>query len=326
MERISVVVPAYNNAPWLPRCLASLIAQTWEDLEIIVVNDGSSDDTGAVADRWAAEYPRIRVLHQPNAGVTAARVRGVEAATGDWIGFVDADDEVDADMFRHLLRSAYDHGADISHCGHRIHFPDGRVEDVYGSGETRLQDHLTGLRDLLDGGLVGSSLCTKLYRRSLFAGIAQRMDPSIKNNEDYLMNYHLFARAERAVYEDFCPYHYLLRSGSASYRQCSEHSIFDPIRVRELIVADCAPELRDDARRALLRNLLFAYAQLSVDTGANRVSWRQRVRQTLRREREHISLLSPRNRILANMILYVPWSFRLAYGAYVKLFQREEQH
>lgn len=325
-ETISIIVPAYNNAAWLPRCLDSLLAQTYENLEVIVVNDGSTDDTKAVLDAYGADNSRVRAIHKENGGVTSARLRGVQEATGTWIGFTDGDDEVEPDMFAHLLENAHTYGADISHCGHQVRFPDGRVEAVHGSGVLRQQDRLTGLRDLLDGGLIESSLCTKLFRRELFDGLEGWMDPAIKNNEDYLMNYYLFARAEKAVFEDFCPYHYILRQGSASYRKLSQHSIFDPIRVRQKILASCAPELQQDARRALLRNLLFAYAQLSVNTGQNLKEWRQRVRQLLQEQKPYFPLLSVRNQILANMICTAPWSFRLAYGAYVKLFQREEQH
>ncbi|MGN0978390.1 MAG: glycosyltransferase family 2 protein [Faecousia sp.] len=325
-ERISVIVPAYNTAPWLPRCLDSLMDQTYENLEVIVVNDGSTDDTKAVLDAYAWEHPRVRAIHKENGGVTSARLRGVKEASGSWIGFMDGDDEVEPEMYAHLLENAKASGADISHCGHQVLFPDGRVEAVHGSGVLRQQDRLTGLQDLLDGGLIESSLCTKLFCRELFGGLEAWMDPAIKNNEDYLMNYHLFSQAKKAVFEDICPYHYILRQGSASYRKLSEHSIFDPIRVRQKILASCDPALREDARRALLRNLLFAYAQLSVNAGQNVKDWRQQVRQLLKEQKLYFSLLSVRNRILAQMICTAPWSFRLAYGAYVKLFQREEQH
>lgn len=325
-DLISVIVPAYNNAPWLPRCLDSLLAQTGVELEIIVVNDGSTDETEAVLDGYAAEHDRVRAVHKENGGVTSARLRGVREASGSWIGFVDGDDEIEPQMYLRLLTNAHTFEADISHCGHQIHFPDGRVEYVHNSGELRQQDKLTGLRDLLDGGAVESSLCTKLYRRALFSGLEEKIDLSVKNNEDFLMNYYLFSRAQKAVWEDVCPYHYLLRSGSASYGQLSEHSIFDPIRVRQSILESCGPALREDARRALLRNLLFAYAQLSVNAVQNAKDWRQRVRQLLKEQKPYFSLLSLRNQVLAQMICRAPWSFRLAYGAYVKLFQREEQH
>lgn len=325
-EKISVVVPAYNNAPWLPRALDSLLNQSYENLEIIVVNDGSRDDTAAVLDSYAAKYERIKAIHKENGGVTSARLRGVAEATGDWIGFMDGDDEVEPQMFRRLWENAKAFGADISHCGHRILFPDGRIAQVHGTGVLRQQDRLTGIRDLLDGGEVESSLCTKLFRRELFAGLNQWMDPAIKNNEDYLMNYYLFAKARGAVYEDVCPYHYILRQGSASYRQLNEHSLFDPIAVREKILLECEEELKNDARTALLRNCLFAYGQLALVPLKGHGDFRKRARQKLIGQKPYFYLLSLRNRILAHMVCIAPWAFRLAYRFYVGLFQREEQH
>ncbi len=326
MAKISVVVPSYNNAPWLPRSLESLRNQTHGDLEIVVVNDGSSDDTRQVLDALAAKDSRIKAIHKENGGVTSARLRGAAEAAGHWIGFMDADDEVEPEMFARLLRNAEETGADISHCGHRIRFPDGRVSFVHGSGLRKTQDHWTGLRDLLDGGLIDSSLCTKLYRRELFAGLQDKMDPAIKNNEDYLMNYHLFSLAESSIFEDFCPYHYILRTGSASYRQMNEHSLFDPIRVRQSILDAAPEELKADARIALMRNCLFAYGQLALNRDRAYDDFRARARELIRQQKPYFGLLSLRNRILSNMICIAPWSFRLAYGLYVKLFQREEQH
>ncbi len=325
-DTISVVIPAYNNAAWLPRCLDSLLAQTYPDLEIIVVNDGSTDDTMAVLDSYAALHPSITVIHKENGGVTSARLRGVAEASGDWIGFMDSDDRIEPWMYEHLLENAHAHQADISHCGHQVHFLDGRVSYVHNTGKLRLQDKLTGLRDLLDGGLIESSLCTKLFRRELFDGLTEFLDPAIKINEDYLMNYYLFSRSEKSVFEDICPYYYLLRQGSASYKVLHWHSIFDPIRVRAMILEHCVPELKNDAKTAQLRNLLFSYAQLAVNMDKQYDGFRAEVRRLLQREKQNFSLLSIRNQILAHMICTAPWTFVLAYNAYVKLFQREEQH
>ncbi len=325
-QKITVIVPAYNTAPWLVRCLDSLLNQTYPDLEVIVVNDGSTDDTGRILDAYAAEHPRVRAIHKENGGVTSARLRGLREATGDWIGFSDADDAAEPEMYQRLMKNALEHGADIAHCGHRVCFPDGRIVKVHGTGCLRVQDNLTGLRDLMDGGQVESSLCTKLFRRKLFEGLEEWMLPQIRNNEDYLMNYYLFARSATSVYEDVCPYHYLLRPGSASYRVLNRNSVFDPIQVRRYILRGCGPELEADARKALLRNCLFAYAQLSVYRGPGACEYRREVRQLLAGERQWFPLLSRRNRLLANMICHTPWLFTLAYGLYVKVFQREEQH
>ena len=325
-ERITVVVPAYNTAPWLPRSLDSLLAQTYPDLEIIVVNDGSTDHTRQVLEEYAQNHPRIKAIHKENGGVTSARLRGVAEATGEWIGFMDGDDTVEPWMYQKLLDNAHAYGAEISHCGHQVRFPDGRVSYVHNSGQLRIQEGLTGAKDLLDGGLVESSLCTKLFRRELFAGLEGWMDPAITINEDYLMNYYLFAQVKKAVFEDVCPYCYLLRSGSASYRVLHAHSIFDPITVRQTILDRCVPEMRQDARQALLRNCLFAYAQLSVNRERQYDGYRTKVRALLLEQKEYFPLLSRRNRMLANMICTAPWSFRIAYRLYVKLFQREEEH
>ena len=154
----------------------------------------------------------------------------------------------------------------------------------------------------------------------------ERMNPAIKNNEDYLMNYFLFSRAKRSVYEDFCPYRYILRENSASFRQLNEHSLFGPIRVRELIVEDSCDEIREDARRALMRNLLFAYAQLSVHPEKQYDEWRRRVRAELEEQEGYFHLLSKRNRLLAKMVCRTPGLFALTYRLYEKLFRREEEH
>ena len=160
MERISVIVPAFNVAPYLAASLNSLLAQTYPELEIVVVDDGSSDETGGIIREYSEKYSNIRGIFQENRGVTAARLAGVAAATGDWIGFMDGDDRIEPQMYERLLENAQTAGADISHCGHQIHFPDGRIEYVHKSGAVRTQDHDTGLWELLDNREVSLSLCT----------------------------------------------------------------------------------------------------------------------------------------------------------------------
>lgn len=326
-KKISVVVPAYNIAPWISRTLDSLLAQTHDNLEIIVVDDGSADGIRDILTAYTDRYPNIRAVYKENGGVTSARLRGVEEARGDWIAFMDGDDAADPRMYGRLLENALNHDADISHCGHQLVFPDGRVEYVHKSENLFTQDHNTGLKDLLDNRKVSLSLCTKLYRRELFAGLSEWMDPTIKNNEDFMMNYYLFDRAQKSVFEGVCPYHYLLRKGSASYRGITEHYIFDPIRVRQTILDRCTADMKDAVQDALLRYLLFDYAQLDVHPDRkNLTDYRRRVRNLLLEQQEHFHLLSPRNRLLALMICKTPWLFRIAYGTYVALFQRDEQH
>ena len=98
-DRISVIIPVYNVAKDLPRCLESILAQTYSDIEIVAVNDGSPDNSHEILSDYAEKHPNIRVIHKENGGVTSARLRGVKESTGEWIGFVDGDDEIEPDMY-----------------------------------------------------------------------------------------------------------------------------------------------------------------------------------------------------------------------------------
>ena len=114
-EKISVVVPVFNIEKYVERCAYSILNQTYANLEIIMV-----DGSGKIIDQIAASDSRIKVIHKENGGVTSARMAGIKSATGEWIGFVDGDDEVEPDMFRHLLQNAIIYQADISHCGYQM--------------------------------------------------------------------------------------------------------------------------------------------------------------------------------------------------------------
>ena len=115
--KISIIVPIYRVEPYLPRCLDSIVGQTYRHLEIILIDDGSPDGCGAICDDYAARDGRIRVIHQPNQGVSAARNAGLDAATGEWIGWVDGDDWIELDMYEYLLEGVLGAGADIAVCG-----------------------------------------------------------------------------------------------------------------------------------------------------------------------------------------------------------------
>ena len=258
---ISVVVPAYNCAPWLPRCIDSILNQTYKHLEVIVVDDGSEDESLQILRAYEG---RIRVLVQKNSGVTAARLAGVRAAAGEFIGFVDADDEIEPQMYENLYKNAERFQADISHCSHQVVQADGRTFFPHNTGKLWQQDRIRGIRELLEDVYVEQSLCTKLFKRTLFEGLEESLDPSIQNNEDMLMTYRLFSRARQSVFQDVCPYHYLLREKSASRGHISRHTISDPIAVRRIILEDCPQELKNTARQALLRSILLSCRSLCL--------------------------------------------------------------
>ena len=242
-DKISVIVPAYNIAGYIEKTVQSICRQTYSNLEIIIVNDGSKDDTPNIIDRLATEDERIKVIHKENGGVSSARFCGLEVATGEWIAFVDGDDYIDSTMYEVLMQNAKKHRADISHCGYQMVFPS-RIDKYYGTEKLVEQDRDTGVKDLLEGIFVEPCPCNKLYRRNLFEELLQpgMFDMSIKINEDLLMNYYLFRKANKSVFVDECYYHYMLRVGSAATSKVNESKLKDPLKVLKILQKETAGE------------------------------------------------------------------------------------
>lgn len=232
---ISIVIPAYNIENYISKTLDSVLAQTYQNLQIIVVNDGSKDGTGKILDEYALQDSRIKVIHKENGGVTSARLRGIAEAQGQYIGFVDGDDYIEPQMYSRLLENMVTHEADISHCGYQMVFPNGKVDYYHNSGKQMLRQGHQGCSDILEGGFVEPGLWNKLYRWELFEGLAEWMDTSIRINEDLLMNFYLFRKADICVFEDVCPYHYMLRQGSAAVSRLNEHKLKDPLKVQQIL-------------------------------------------------------------------------------------------
>lgn len=245
--KVSIIIPAYNIAPYLERCLESVRHQTYKELQIIIVDDGSADQTGQIADSFAERDKRFQVIHKENRGVSAARKTGLEKAEGDYIGFVDGDDYIEPEMYEKLVELAVEYGADIAHCGYQMVFPD-RVDMYHGTKQLKVQDTYTGVKDLLEGNLVEPGLWNKIYRRKLFNQI--NYDENIVINEDLLLNYFLFHRSEKAVFIDVPYYHYMVRKNSASTSDWNEHKVMDPVRVLEKM----RREEKDQELRALIDN------------------------------------------------------------------------
>ena len=318
-DRISVIVPVYNVAADLPRCLDSILAQTCNNIEIIAVDDGSTDGSGRILDEYSAKYPILRVIHQENGGVTSARLRGVAEATGKWIGFVDGDDYIEPEMYERLLKNAQKFGADISHCGYQMVFADGRVHYFHNTGLLVEHDKTAALRELLSGEIVEPGLCNKLFRSALFSD--WKMDERIKINEDLLMNYYLFSAAEKSVFEDWCPYHYIVRSTSASRAKLNAHKIYDPIRVKEIIRRDAPAEIGEDARRAYVNTCINVYHSL-LTAGPGYDEDLARVRDLLHQEKDSFSMLGKKRSLMARLITDASMIYKPIYLVYSKFWQK----
>ena len=322
---ISVVVPVYNIEAYLPHCLDSIMNQTYQNIEIVLMDDGSTDMSGQIADDYNIQYPgRFQVLHLENGGVTRARLTGVAAANGEWIGFVDGDDVIEPDMYRRLLRNALQYGADISHCGYQTIVNEGeRVHYFYNTCRLVQQDRISGLKDLLSGSFVEPGLWNKLFRKTLFQSLLQTgtFDTSVKINEDLLMNYYLFKAANSAVYEDFCPYHYLVRSTSVTRSEFKAYKVLDPIKVRKWILEDAEPEIKDIAWEKFI--LACARAYLALFTQKDYKEKCREIKHSLIESRNKWQLLSRKERLKLKGILYMPVIYKCIYSFYEKTLQRK---
>lgn len=323
-DKISIIIPAYNIENEITRCVESLLEQTYQNLEIILVNDGSSDGTLDVLYALSKRDRRIRVINKNNAGVTRARLDGVRAATGAWIGFVDGDDYVEPMMFETLLQNAYQYDADISHCGYQMVFPS-RVDYYYNTGRVVQQDHITGLKDLLIGAFIEPGLWNKLFKRDLFEPFIQSdvMNLEIRNNEDLLMNFYLFREAKRSVFIDRCFYHYIVRLGSAANSVINEYKLRDPLLVRKIIGDEVVgePELHRIIEEKIAETLIFL-STMPISEDPDLI---KRHRAAARKElREMLPGLlgekySKRTKILATWAALWPWSYCAVHKIYAHM-------
>lgn len=312
--KITIIVPAYNVEQYIDRCINSILKQTFSCLEIIAIDDGSSDATGAILDELAKKDGRLIVVHQANAGLVMVREKGIAMATGAFVGFVDGDDAVDSDMYERLLSNLLEADADISHCGLRVYWDDSTTELHYGTGKKMVQSSSDALRDLLQGKIFDSSLCNKLYRRELL--LDSCLDPSIQSNEDLLRNFVLFSRAKKIVYEDFCGYQYWSRKNSMSNNAYVVRRALQIIRARRCVADHAAVEVHDYAIQAWLSAVVNAVNTLTFVQGAEAEAACRECRATLRANRSQIKLLIRRQRLAALLIILSLRVHRVVYRIY----------
>lgn len=267
-ERISVIVPIYKVEKYLRKCVDSIIGQTHQNLEIILVDDGSPDDCGAICDAYAAKDSRIKVIHKQNGGLSDARNAGLDIMTGEYVGFVDSDDWIEPEMYEKLLKNMKYFNADISFGGVSDDLErDGVVKSVKVSdyGEKTFAESKT---DAIKRYFLGSwAAWDKLYKASLFDNIRY---PKGEINEDEAIVLHLLEQCRKVCYTSEIFYHYMRRQNSGSitmsgfsrkklawYNHCKSNLGF---------VSERYPELLPYAKHRYFSSLIWTLNSMTTDT------------------------------------------------------------
>lgn len=205
MKKVSVIIPAYNTESYMSECIESLVHQTLEEIEIIIVDDGSKDNTLQILKEYEQRYPeKIRVFHKENGGQASARNLALEYAKGEYLGFVDSDDWVSLDMYEKMYKKAKEENADVVVCNMTEHFPDQEVCHSYNNMKNKLD-------------YAGSS-CNKIFRHAFAAGITF---PKGLWYEDFEYSAIQLMKAERVAFIDEGLYHYNCRPGSTMHNDNS---------------------------------------------------------------------------------------------------------
>lgn len=231
---ISVIIPVYKAEKYLDHCVDSIVNQTYKNLEIILVDDGSPDNCPKMCDDWAAKDCRIKVIHKQNGGASSARNCGLDCAKGDYIAFIDSDDYIDEDMYEIMLGQIKEHNADAASCGMVRESADGAVE-VWGDNNAPVNvlDNTALLKSVgKANGILPVSPCNKLFSKSIIADI--RFDIRFRFAEDVLFNYMVAENINKIVCQDVPRYHYVSNDSSVSHNEFDENR-FDEHRVMDLI-------------------------------------------------------------------------------------------
>lgn len=259
---ISVIVPVYNVEKYLERCLDSILRQTYTNLEILVIDDGSKDNSGKICDEYEAKDSRIKVIHKINGGLSDARNAGLKIATGEYIGFVDSDDYIADDMFETLYNLSENNSADIS----IVSFYEIYKDKIIGVRNDKTLTKMTkeeALKELLIDTNIQSYAWNKLFKKELFEGLNF---PVGKNFEDIATTVLLFEKAENVVVLQEPKYYYLRRDDSIIGHRNSKTYIdyLEVIYDKYMYLKDKYPNIEVYNAYNYVINMIWVYTIISA--------------------------------------------------------------
>lgn len=274
MILVSVIVPIYNAAKYLDKCIQSILNQTYSNLEVILINDGSTDGSGKICDEYAASDKRIKVIHKENEGLINARKTGIRIATGDVVGYVDADDWIEPDFYSRLLEAYLESGADMVTSSH---FHD--IGEQYSLVHNGIDKGVYLLEEICERMLfngrffeygINPHLCTKLFKRDILLKCQLEVDPRIKCGEDAAVTYPFLLNSRKVCVVSYSGYHYVQHSGSMTKKKDDNEKelmsfLFDYLYAY-IDKSDCIRPHKESLKRQIkiYKNYMYALRDISL--------------------------------------------------------------
>lgn len=326
---VSIIIPVYNVLPYLCEALDSAIHQTYSNLEIIIIDDGSTDGSGKICDDYAKRDQRIYVIHRENKGPGNARNVGLDQMTGELVAFLDPDDAYDI-TFIEKMKSVMDQElADLVICGHTVHYSSEKIGSGMGGIpepmiDPRIYDHSDMLL-ALSRGLIYFSVWDKLYKQELWKNVRF---PEIQMGEDHIVTYQIFNGCERVAIIDTPLYFYRRRPGSITTIP-SRNALCDCILAYTMVVnyvtENLSGKLYEESLRTYLRLMIALYlTMLRVREDVDKETEEEILRQQIIRIGKEINIedFKTKTKAVYNMIRFCPWLLRSSYTVYypIKLF------
>ena len=252
-ELITVVVPVYKVEKYIERCVQSILKQTYKNIEIILVDDGSPDDCGKMCDEYAKEDSRVIVIHKENGGLSDARNAGIEKATGKYITFIDSDDYIEEDYVEFLYKLIKENEAEVSICSHTVLYDTGLTIEK-ATNEFNVLDAKTTIERILYDEGIDISAWAKMYKTQLFSDTKY---PKGRLFEDSAITCKILSKCNKIAIGSVSKYYYIIRSNSITNEDFSAKKM-DLITSTEEM-GKCILEKYPDLQMAVNRRVMYAY-------------------------------------------------------------------
>ena len=314
--KISVIIPVYNTEKYLHECISSVINQTYNNLEIILINDGSQDFSGAICDDYAKQDSRIKVIHKENGGVSSARNEGLKLASGDYIAYLDSDDSIEPNMYEVLLKAALEKDVDIISCNYMNIQKDKPLVLNRGIDKSEYEGDDV-LYSFFKYSILSSAIWNKLYKRNTVKNLY--FDVRFSMAEDVLYNFFAFKKSRKIAYVNSPLHRRNVREGSLTTMYFNER-YFHSIKARQIIVETLQGSQHEEAARYFLLKRSVDILNRIIVTG----QFKEKKHEIIAEIKENKELIFKPTRGKALKVARVLFISQHLYNLIVKIFYKRK--